>query len=135
MSSRYRLRIEDVAGLEEKLWALREELRGVLNETELLIEAVEDADHGYMLNETIEPLRGAKDRAWEACQEARKHLREIAGCFRSERQGGKAVTDLARCVRNLIQADHACTLGRSGCEHRWDEAMKALKAAIGEFRE
>lgn len=126
MTRTLHVRVSDIAELETKLWDMREELRGVLIEAELLVDALEEGSSAVI---------EAKDKTWDACQEARKHLREIAGSLRGERQGFDAVTRLVRAANDFIQADNACILGRSGCEKRWDDAMKELKAAVGVFRE
>jgi hypothetical protein len=38
--------------------------------------------------------------------------------------------DVLTCANELVLADNACTLGRDGCEKRWDKAMQALKKAL-----
>lgn len=41
--------------------------------------------------------------------------------------------DALQKANDLVLADNACTLGRDGCEKRWDAAMAALRKSLRRF--
>jgi hypothetical protein len=71
---------------------------------------------------------------WDSCRAAQEQLSTP-----SRRPELPSITEpviqALKDSHELVLADNACILGRSGCENRWDKAMHALKQSLTRVRE
>ena len=69
------------------------------------------------------------ETAWAACRALHERLQ-----VPDPEPMMNIIADVVRAAKEVVQADHACLLGRTGCEQRWDKGMEELKKALSFVR-
>ena len=81
--------------------------------------------------EWLKQFNTAADEAWRECK----------GLYRAVHREDKPtpitrqLVEIINAAKEVVQADNACILGRSGCEQRWDKAMENLKRQVAQVKD
>ena len=74
--------------------------------------------------------------AWESCRDLNADLTVKLQDIRNRKPGLTGpVVEAIKSANELVLADNACTLGRAGCEQRWDRAMEDLRLKLRELKD
>lgn len=119
---RDRVSMSKVEKLEDTLLTAHQLIREIVRKTDALGEAqIESADYVNKKQELNLQL-----------MEARKFL--VANPTATSLLCLAPIVQVVEAANELVLADNGCTLGRDGCESRWDSAMNGLKNTLRKIK-
>lgn len=96
----------------------------------LRVDMMKEQDFDEDISEAwLADFDNACETAWAACRALHERLQ-----VPDPEPMMNVMTDIVRAAKEVVQADHACLLGRTGCEQRWDKGMEELKKALSFVR-